>query len=218
MALSRRALARLPGIGFHKLCGTGTGEGFTPAPNTAVWAILATWPGRGEAERAVAEADVFRRWRDRAGETWTVVLEPLSARGRWDGQAPFPPAPDARPSPPGPLAVLTRATIRKRILLDFWGRVPSISRAIGENRDVMFKIGMGEVPWIHQITFSIWPDARSMAAFAHADGPHARAVRAVREEGWFHEELYARFRLLSAHGTWAGGDPLARVPTATEAA
>ena len=53
-----------------------------------------------------------------------------------------------------------------------------------------------------------------MAAFARADGPHARAIRAVREENWFREELYARFRILGDAGTWNGQNPLAPLETA----
>ena len=47
-----------------------------------------------------------------------------------------------------------------------------------------------------------------MAAFARADGPHARAIRAVREGNWFREELYARFRVTGEMGTWGGRNPL----------
>ena len=47
-----------------------------------------------------------------------------------------------------------------------------------------------------------------MNAFARKSGPHARAIRAVREEGWFREELYARFRVTDATGTWHGRPPL----------
>ncbi|MCC6007413.1 MAG: spheroidene monooxygenase [Rhodobacteraceae bacterium] len=205
MLLARPGLARTPDIGFWKLLGSGTGEGFTPRPNTAVYAILATWPDLATARRQVRQAPVFRRHAARACESWTVYLGPASARGHWSGQAPFQPGTDL---PEGPVAALTRATIRPSVLLRFWGRVPAISAVIGANRDVAFKIGVGEVPWLHQVTFSIWPDTDSMARFARHDGPHARAIRAVREEGWFSEELYARFRILDAQGTWAGGDPL----------
>ena len=49
-----------------------------------------------------------------------------------------------------------------------------------------------------------------MSAFARSpDGPHAKAIRAVREGGWFKEELYARFTVLGSAGTWEGRDPLA---------
>ena len=73
----------------------------------------------------------------------------------------------------------------------------------------LVKMGVGEVPWFHQMTFSVWPDTASMAAFARAAGPHASAIRAVREGGWFHEELYARFALLASEGQLQGRDPLA---------
>ena len=44
--------------------------------------------------------------------------------------------------------------------------------------------------------------------FARGDGPHGRGIRAVREGGWFCEELYARVRVLGQAGTWGGQDPL----------
>ena len=86
---------------------------------------------------------------------------------------------------------------------------------IGTDPNVLFKIGIGEVPLLHQVTFSIWPDADSMARFARRDGPHARAIAAVRSEGWFREELYARFRVLGTAGRWEGGNPLANLPGLT---
>jgi spheroidene monooxygenase len=208
MGLARAAMARLPGATFWKLCGSGTGEGFTPKPNTAVWAILAVWPDRATAERGVSEGAVFRRWRAHAGESWTIYLSPATARGQWAGVEPF----RAEGSlPDGPLAALTRATVKAGKALRFWGRVPGVSAVIGSDPNVVFKIGIGEVPFVHQVTFSVWPDAASMAHFARGDGPHGRAIRAVRDEGWFREELYARFRILGESGTWGGASPLARL-------
>lgn len=204
MGLARRPLSRVPGIGFWKLCGSGTGEGFAPVPNTRVYAILATWPDAATAWEALATAPVFARYRRRAAEHWTVLLAPVSVRGRWSGRAPFT---AGGPAPRGVLAALTRGSIRPRILTRFWGRVPGISERIGANPDVLFKIGIGEIPWLHQVTFSIWPDAAAMARFART-GAHAEAIRAVREEGWFSEELYARFAVAGEIGTWNGTSPL----------
>ena len=206
MALARLSLARLPGAQFWKLCGSGTGEGFTPIPNTQVWAILTVWEDEASARAGVESASVYRRWRRHAAEEWTVYLSATSARGAWSGSAPFVAA-DAPAT--GPIAVLTRATLKARALPRFWGRVPGIEAVIGGDPNVMFKIGIGEVPWLHQVTFSIWPDVASMAEFARRDGPHAHAIRAVREGNWFKEELYARFRVLGDEGAWGGSSPLA---------
>lgn len=218
MVLARPRLRRESGLLFVKLCGSGTGEGFTPRPNWQVWALLAVWKDEAAARRGVAESPVWRAWRARAAEDWTLFLEPLSARGSWSAANPFlPDSPPPRASS-GPVAALTRATVRPRHALRFWRRVPDISSAIGMNQDVAFKIGIGEMPFLHQVTFSVWPDTQTMAAFARADGPHARAIRAVRDGDWFAEELYARFRLLGTAGRWQGGDPLAACMTERDAA
>jgi len=212
MGAARLALPRVPGIGFWKLCGSGTGEGFTPILNTAVYAIIATWPDHETAQDQTQNAPIFRRYLSKALESWTIFLAPVSARGRWSGVNPF--APEG-PQPEGPLAALTRATIRPVKALRFWQRVPDISTVIGSDKNVAFKIGIGEVPLLHQITFSIWPDSQSMADFARSSGPHARAIQAVRDGDWFREELYARFRILSDRGTWHGQSPLSKLDITT---
>lgn len=207
MGAARLALPRTPDIGFWKLCGSGTGEGFTPVPNFGVYAILATWPDHDTARTRIATAPVFQRYRNRAKEDWTVFLAPTSVRGEWSGVTPFSVS-DA--SGIGPIAALTRATIKPSLAAQFWRRVPDISSVIGRDENVTFKIGIGEVPLLHQITFSIWPDAQRMANFART-GLHAEAIRAVRDNDWFREELYARFAIKSDDGTWNGASPLAQL-------
>ncbi len=210
MGMARGAMAKVPGIGFWKLCGSGTGEGFTPIPNTAVYAILATWPDIETARNRTSQSPIFGRYLTKAAESWTVFLSTDSTRGEWSGKTPFI---VSNKDKNGPLAVLTRATIRPRILARFWRKVPDISKVIGNDKNVAFKIGIGEVPWLHQVTFSIWPDATKMAQFART-GYHAEAIKAVREEGWFREELYARFNVLADHGTWHGKSPLKELESA----
>ena len=215
MAVARLSFRRMADVGFFKLCGSGTGQGFMPRPNTKVWAILATWPDAATARRNLDEAAVFRRWRRHAQESWTVLLNPTSARGLWSGVAPFTP----QPAGPGPVVALTRATMKPSTILRFWGRVPDISAVIGADPNVIFKIGIGELPLLHQVTISIWPDAAAMANFARGDGPHGRAIKSVRDEGWFSEELYARFSIIDDWGTWEGKSPLAaHKPAAWDAA
>ena len=56
MGAARLAFRKMPEARFWKLCGSGTGEGFTPRPNTAVWAILAVWDDEATARGRVAAA------------------------------------------------------------------------------------------------------------------------------------------------------------------
>jgi len=210
MGAARLRLREERRASFWKLCGSGTGEGFTPRPNWAVWAIMAAWPDEAQARAAVQTSPVFARWRSKAAESWTLFLDPVSARGTWGGAAPFVPAANSPAPPGGPIIALTRATVRPARALRFWNRVPDISATIGADPNVIFKIGIGEVPLLHQVTFSVWPDAASMARFARGNGPHGQAIAAVRTGDWFAEELYARFSLLGTVGSWEGGDPLSR--------
>lgn len=208
MGFARLAMRDVRDIGMWKLCGSGTGEGFTPLPNTSVYAVLATWPDHDTARRAFFGAHVFRRYSAMASEQMTLFLTPTSARGTWASEQPF----EVGAEETGPIAALTRATIKPSVAARFWGRVPGISAVIGKDPNVMFKIGIGEVPMLHQVTFSIWPDAASMANFARKDGPHAQAIHAVRSEGWFREELYARFNVDAVEGTWEGATPTFTAP------
>ncbi|MFP7672398.1 spheroidene monooxygenase [Marivita sp. S0852] len=204
MGAARLSLPRIDGLEFWKLCGSGTGEGFTPMPNTAVYAILTVWSDESRARDAIASEPLFQKYRKHASENWTLFLTPYSARGVWSGQTPFI---EETPPSDGPIAALTRATVRPSVAAQFWKRVPDISGVIGQDPNVMFKIGIGELPLLQQITFSIWPDSKSMAEFARVDGPHAHAIRAVRDGQWFREELYARFRIAGETGSWEGQSP-----------
>lgn len=205
MGGARLAMARVADLSFWKLCGSGTGEGFTPTMNPSVYAIVCIWPDTETARRRLNETRIFQRYRARAIEDWTIYLSATSARGAWSGAEPFSTVLEPQS---GPIAALTRATVKPSVLTKFWGRVPDISAVIGSDPNVAFKIGIGEVPMLQQVTFSIWPGTQEMAEFARTNGPHAAAIKAVRDGAWFKEELYARFTILGDTGTWGGVSPL----------
>ena len=204
MGFARKKLKEIKQISFFKLFGSGIGEGFTPYPNTSVYAILSVWNNLGEAENNIEEREIYENYRTHSIENWTVFLSPISSRGYWDKTNPFKPNKNEFKKKDHMLAALTRATIKPKIMLKFWSKVPAISKVIGNDKNVLFKMGLGEIPWFHQVTFSIWPNAKTMADFARKDGPHAKAIKSVREGNWFSEELYARFEVKKAIGKWCG--------------
>lgn len=212
MGQARLSLPRVPGIGFWKLCGSGKNEGFTPQMVPQVFAILCSWPDEETAREQTQTARIFNRYRARASEDWTVYLETTSARGVWSGNTPFA---ASRSEENGPLAALTRATVKPSRMMKFWDQAPNVNKLIDGDPNVVFKIGIGEVPLLHQVTFSIWPDTTKMAEFARHSGPHADAIRAVRDGNWFAEELYARFAILGDCGAWNGTSPLERLERTT---
>ena len=108
-----------------------------------------------------------------------------------------------------PVAVLTRATVRPSRWHRFRGSRPPVSRELAGARGLHAAVGIGEAPVGLQATFSIWSDAAAVAAFARSP-EHRAVVRRTREEGWYGEELFARFTPLGSTGTWDGRDPLSR--------
>jgi spheroidene monooxygenase len=207
MLLSRWKLKALPDIQFMKMVGTGTREGFYPYPNLGVYGVLAAWPSLAHAQAQVEGAAVFRNYRRHAAEALTLYLTPVQAKGAWSGRAPF--APESSLKGRLPVAALTRATVKPRHALSFWARTPGIRAEIPDQPHLLFKIGMAEVPWVNQITFTIWDDLDAMRAFAYRPGgPHTAAIEAARSNGWFAEELYARFHVAGKDGSWSGAPRL----------
>ncbi len=209
MGLARRTLQAANGVQFWKLLGTGQGLGFSLRPNLGVYALLAVWERGEHGEAFLHSSPWMHTVRQRASEVWSAYLLPASAHGTWNGRKPF--EPTFYPSG-GPIAVLTRATIRPSKLMAFWRVVPGTSAALAalENRDgLLLSVGIGEMPVARQATFSIWRDDSAIRAFAYQAPTHADAIRRTHSDDWYAEELFARFAPLHSEGTWGGRDPLA---------
>jgi spheroidene monooxygenase len=221
MLLAKPKLKRLPGVQFVKMVGAGSREGFFPIPDTSVEGVICVWPSLEHAQAQVRAAPVFAAFRRHASEAATLYLQTTRVWGRWAGGAPF--EADRGPVAPGPVVALTRASIKPRHAIGFWRKTPAIRAEIPDQDHLLFKIGLAEVPWVNQITFTIWDDIEAMRAFAYRPGgPHTAAVEAVRREGWFNEELYARFRVMGVDGGWSRAprfvEVAAGIPAAPHAA
>jgi hypothetical protein len=207
MATDRLLLRKTPGLAFGKLLGTGSGRTFTPADaDPRRWGLLAVW-----SEEAAADAfdrnRLVGRWRALADEEWSVRLRPLSARGLWSRQEPF-----GRPAAAawdGPVAAITRARLVLRRALRFWRAVPPVSSDLHRSPGLQLALGIGEAPLGLQGTFSVWQSSAALNAFAYRRAPHTAVIDRTAREGWYAEELFARFAVLSAAGSLRGADPLA---------
>jgi hypothetical protein len=210
MALAPRKLNRIDGLRFWKLLGSGHGSGFSLRPNFSRYGLLAVWESIEAADYFFANSELIQSYRQHAEEIWTARLLPIQAHGSWSGTNPFlPVTPTALTN--GPIAVLTRATIRWSRLSAFWSAVPSTSRALDGANGLLASIGVGEAPFFRQATFSLWRSETEMKAFAYATPGHREAMRRTRDEGWYAEELFARFVPIASEGTWGGRDPLSGI-------
>jgi hypothetical protein len=205
MGLDRRHLARTPGLRFAKLLGTGDGRTFTVRDaDPHHWGLIAAWDDV-EAAAEFATGPTERAWSRLTTERLAVRMEPVASRGRWSGREPFG---DPVPHPTtGPVASITRARLRLRRARGFWAAVPPVSADLREVPGLRLAVGIGEAPIGLQGTFSLWDDAASLLEFAYRRAAHREVVARTATEGWYVEELFARFRVLSVEGTFAGRTP-----------
>ncbi len=83
------------------------------------------------------------------------------------------------------------------------GASPTPNRVSG----LRLAVGIGEAPVGLQGTFSLWSDAAALQEFAHRRPAHTAVVARTATEGWYAEELFARFAVLDVRGTYAGRHP-----------
>jgi hypothetical protein len=180
----------------------GTGRGFTLGKGGDLrrWATFSVWDDEAALDRFLAPPP-------RAEEHWSVKLQPLSWHGTWAGVDVLAGAAEGDGGD-GPVVVLTRATIPWRKWPAFYRSVPPVESWLHAQDGLLAAVGIGERPLGRQATFSVWRSAAALEAFAYRGPPHADVVRRSRDDGWFAEELFARFRPYASTGTWSGKDPL----------
>nr|WP_183404272.1 spheroidene monooxygenase [Hymenobacter luteus] len=202
MGTAQRPLQRVAGLRFQKLLGSGAG-GFGALPNLRRYGFMAVWESEAAAARFFAEHPLWQQYRQRTAEIWTAELAPLKSHGLWDGQNPFAyPSETAEPS--GPVAVLTRASIRWQKTPRFWRYVAPTSATVAHAPGVQAAIGLGELPVVRQATFSLWESQQAMQDYAYRSEKHKQVIKLTRQENWYGEELFARFQVVRTEGTWDG--------------
>jgi heme-degrading monooxygenase HmoA len=203
MGTAQRPLQRVPGLRFQKLLGSGAG-GFGALPNLHRYGFMAVWDDEQAARTFFEQHPLWQQYRQRTSEIWTAWLVPLKSHGLWDGVNPFEYPAETPPAADGPVMVLTRASIRWQKTPRFWRYVAPVSATIAGAPGVRAAIGLGELPVVRQATVSLWDSAQAMQDYAYRSPKHKEVIRLTRQEDWYGEELFARFRVLRTEGTWDG--------------
>jgi len=197
--LERIRLRRQRGLAWGRHLGTGSGSR-TLGVDPARWAWFCSWAD----ETAAADFHDALEGRLRPVEVATLHLRAVRAKGRWAGHEVT--VPEAEPASPAPLVVLTRARVRPTRWRPFSHAVRGVDADRGRAPGLLRSLGVGEWPVLVQGTLSVWQDAAAMTAFARTEA-HRVAVHRTDEERWYAEELFARFAVERAQGSWDGTAP-----------
>ncbi|MEO0064725.1 MAG: hypothetical protein RI983_51 [Bacteroidota bacterium] len=202
MAIFRLPLWLNRKISFYKLMGCGKNGSFDKTPDLRQWALLLA----SDNENITTPAMIKSWWQFFGCEIWELELEPIEGHGTWDQKAVFGNLPK-QTAYEGPICVLTRATIRLSQLGRFWSHVDAIAGQMAGAKGFITSIGIGEVPWIKQATFSIWDSKTAMKEFAYKMQEHASVIKKTYQEKWYSEDMFIRFRPIKSTGSLKGRLP-----------
>jgi len=206
MAMHREPMKRQKGCSFWQLLGSGKNGTFSLKPDWQQWGLLAVWEDREAFDSFYSDSYPAKWWNKYGCEKWTILCEPLQSHGQWEGKKPF--GDINFQNYQGPVAVLTRATVRLKRLKNFWSNVDEVSELMRRSPGYIISLGIGERPIYRQATFSIWNSLDDVKAFAYGSKEHSEVIRKTRDEGWYSEELFARFKPVACTGTLHNADPL----------
>ena len=195
-----RALRGIPGLLFSKVLGSGFDGGFDLRPSRSRQGVFALFDSCHKAQDFIAHSKLVREYQNRSDEFCWATLKAFSCRGSWDGislQV------NAKPPAHGPVAALTRASIKFSKAPAFWRHAPPSQTALEGVDGCQLAVGLGEAPFFRQATFSIWDNVSDMNAYARR-GSHLAAIQAAQKNGYFSESMFARFVPLKVQGQWMG--------------
>ena len=205
LGTDRLRLPRVDGLAFWRLLGTGRGDDTGRGADLSRSAVFAVWDDEDDLDRFLADHAIARRWNS-AEEAWHVRLRCIGGHGRWKGIDPL--AGLTAGSDDGAVAIVTRASVRRRSWKEFDAASGVVDRELRAADGLIDVVGIGEAPIGSLATFSLWESVRAARAFAYSMPDHVEVVRRTRSEGWYSEEMFARFEPYGSAGTWNGRDPL----------
>jgi spheroidene monooxygenase len=200
LVLGSKPLRQVVGVGFSKVLGSGAGGGFGLSPSGTHQGLFLAFDEEEQARHFIERSPVLEAYRSRSREICVALLRACSSKGSWDGAAMTVSAP---PPVDGPIAALTRASIRPKHALSFWRLSPPAEVDLHAAQGCELAAGLGEAPLLRQATFSLWTDTAAMTAYARS-GAHQQAIHRALTGRYFSETMFVRFVPLMVQGVWQG--------------
>jgi len=195
----------LPGLLFAKVMGSGEGGGFGLRPSGTHRGLIFLFDSLKSACDYLNSPDA-QLYRDKSREWWQGLLVVNSCRGTWNSQGwqsqGFLDELEVQ-NYQGPVASLTRGSIRASKAPAFWRYTPAAQEDLHQALGCELAVGLGEAPVVRQCTFSVWDNTASMMNYSR-QGAHMKAIAAANKHQFFTESMFVRMQILQMVGEWKG--------------
>lgn len=195
----------LPGLLFAKVMGSGEDGGFGFRPSSTHQGLIFVFDGIKNATNYLNSSELLL-YQEKAREWWQGLMAVNSCRGSWTNQS-WASSSVLDKAPPaehlGPVASLTRGSIRATKAVSFWRYAPPAQIDLEQAQGCQLAIGLGEAPLLRQCTFSLWSNTQALIDYAH-QGAHQRAIAAAKKHSFFTESMFVRMQVLHMRGQWKG--------------
>lgn len=198
--IGRFSLYNIPGLQFFKVLGSGFEGGFSTKPSLHKQGLFCVFDSEHHAKQFRAHSKLVQAYMNHSREFFAVSLNAFSTRGSWaNTQLDI----TAKAPVSGPIASLTRASIKPLKASAFWKNAQPAEVSINQSEGVILSAGLGEAPYLRQATFTIWEDETALNAYAQ-QGAHLAAIKAAYGQQYFSESMFTRFTPSDMEGTWRG--------------
>jgi spheroidene monooxygenase len=198
--IGRFSLRNIPGLQFFKVLGSGFEGGFSTKPSLHKQGLFCLFDSEQHAKQFRENSSLVQSYLNHSREFFTVTLNAFSTRGSWaNTQLDI----TAKTPTSGPIASLTRASIKPLKANAFWKNAQPAEVSINQSAGVLLTAGLGEAPYLRQATFTIWENETALNAYAQ-QGAHLAAIKAAYGQHYFSESMFTRFTPSAMEGTWRG--------------
>jgi spheroidene monooxygenase len=198
--IGRFSLYNIPGLQFFKVLGSGFEGGFSTKPSLHKQGLFCVFDSEHHAKQFRAHSKLVQAYMNHSREFFAVSLNAFSTRGSWaNTQLDI----TAKAPVSGPIASLTRASIKPLKANAFWKKAQPAEVSINQSAGVILSAGLGEAPYLRQATFTIWEDETALNTYAQ-QGAHRAAIKAAYGQQYFSESMFTRFTPSDMEGTWRG--------------
>jgi spheroidene monooxygenase len=198
--IGRFSLRNIPGLQFYKVLGSGFEGGFSTKPSLHKQGLFCVFDSEHHAKQFRTHSKLVQAYMNHSREFFAVSLNAFSTRGSWaNTQLDI----TAKAPLSGPIASLTRASIKPLKANAFWKKAQPAEASINQSEGVILSAGLGEAPYLRQATFTIWEDETALNTYAQ-QGAHLAAIKAAYGQQYFSESMFTRFTPSDMEGAWRG--------------